>query len=81
MLTRVPPMPRVLTSLIAALGAFALAVPAAPAARLPHIVYFLVDDMGFANVGFNSATQGGPTDPRTPAIDALHADGVELKSY
>jgi hypothetical protein len=62
--------------------AFAL-IPAVPvaSAALPHIVYFLVDDMGFANVGFNSATQGGPTDPRTPAIDALHAEGVELKSY
>ena len=42
----------------------------------PNIVVFLVDDLGFADVGFN-----GGTDIRTPHIDALAAAGTVLGAH
>jgi len=40
----------------------------------PHIVFLLVDDLGFAGVGFNSPLG----EPKTPNIDALAAEGAVL---
>lgn len=40
----------------------------------PHIVYFLVDDLGFAGVGFNSPS----AEPLTPHIDELASQGAVL---
>ncbi len=48
---------------------------AAPPSR-PNIVFFLVDDMGFADAGFN-----GSTEFRTPNIDALAARGAILDDF
>lgn len=45
-------------------------------AERPNIVVFLVDDLGFADVGFN-----GGTDIRTPQIDALAAAGTILGAH
>jgi len=42
----------------------------------PNIVYFLVDDMGYADCGFN-----GGKDIRTPNIDKLAKEGTVLKSF
>ena len=42
----------------------------------PNIVYFLVDDMGYADCGFN-----GGKDIRTPSIDRLANEGAVLKSF
>jgi arylsulfatase A-like enzyme len=42
----------------------------------PNIVYFLVDDLGSADVGFM-----GSKDVRTPNIDRLAKDGAVLKSF
>ena len=42
----------------------------------PNIVYFLVDDMGYADCGFN-----GGKDIRTPNIDKLAKQGAVLKSF
>ncbi|QDU88862.1 Arylsulfatase [Pirellulimonas nuda] len=42
----------------------------------PNIVYFLIDDMGYADCGFN-----GSTDIRTPHIDRLANEGAVLKSF
>jgi arylsulfatase A-like enzyme len=55
--------------------ALALAGSAAPAADRPHIVFFLSDDQGYADVGFH----GGQI--RTPNIDKLAAAGVRLESF
>lgn len=52
-----------------------LAACAEDAAR-PHIVYFLVDDMGYSDCGFN-----GGTEVATPHIDKLASQGAVLKSY
>jgi arylsulfatase A-like enzyme len=46
------------------------------AAERPNIVVFLVDDLGFADCGFN-----GGTDIRTPQIDALAAAGTILGAH
>ena len=45
-------------------------------AAKPNIVYFLVDDLGYADCGFN-----GGKDIRTPNIDKLAKEGAVLKSY
>lgn len=42
----------------------------------PNIVYFLVDDMGFADCGFN-----GGKDIQTPNIDTLSAKGTVFQNY
>ncbi len=42
----------------------------------PNIVYFLVDDLGYADVGFM-----GSKDVRTPNIDRLAKEGAVLKSF
>ena len=42
----------------------------------PNIVYFLVDDLGYADCGFN-----GGKDIQTPNIDRLAKEGTILKSF
>lgn len=49
---------------------------AAPADSKPNIIYFLVDDLGYADCGFN-----GGKDIQTPHIDKLAKAGAVLKSY
>jgi arylsulfatase A-like enzyme len=46
------------------------------AADKPNIVYFLIDDLGYADCGFN-----GGKDIQTPNIDKLAKEGAVLKSY
>lgn len=47
------------------------------AAEKPNIIFILVDDLGYADVGFN-----GSTYYETPAMDALAQDGLVLdRSY
>jgi arylsulfatase A-like enzyme len=55
--------------------ASASVLPAAEPPR-PNIVYFLVDDMGYADIGFN-----GCKDIRTPNIDKLATQGAVLDSF
>ncbi len=42
----------------------------------PNIVYLLIDDLGYADCGFN-----GGTDIKTPNIDRLAREGAVLKSF
>ena len=59
----------------AVLALFCSHAGAAEAPR-PNIVYFLVDDLGSADVGFNGSKQ-----IRTPNIDRIARDGAVLDSY
>jgi arylsulfatase A-like enzyme len=58
------------------LALFALLSRAALAESKPNIIYFLIDDLGYADCGFN-----GGQDIRTPNIDKLAKEGAILKSY
>jgi len=54
----------------------ASAAPAAPAARRPNVVLFLVDDQGFGDLAYHGNTQC-----KTPNMDALARESVELKAF
>jgi arylsulfatase B len=55
---------------------------AGASAPLPHIIYFLIDDFGAANVGFNrNSSQPGFNEVSTPNIDALAASGIILSRH
>lgn len=53
-----------------------LATGAAEPAPKPHIVFFLIDDLGYADCGFN-----GGRDILTPNIDKLAGGGAVLESH
>ena len=61
------------TALLLALSG---ALPAADKSPPPHIVFFLIDDLGYADCGFN-----GGTEILTPHIDQLAKDGAVLESH
>ena len=44
--------------------------------RRPHIIIFLMDDVGWADVGFHASG----SDMHTPTLNSLAASGVELAS-
>lgn len=48
-------------------------------AALPHLVFNLIDDFGWANVGWHR--NAGFNETVTPNMDALVASGVELDQY
>lgn len=54
----------------------ALGNPAAQAAKPPHIIHIVADDLGWKDVGFN-----GCTDIRTPNLDALAAGGAKFTQF
>jgi arylsulfatase A-like enzyme len=49
--------------------------PAASAAPRPNIVFFLIDDLGWGDVGYHGS------DIKTPVIDNLAASGVRLEQF
>ena len=65
-----------MAALLSVAAAALLLSPAA--AAKPNVLYFLVDDLGFSNVGYNN---GPNPEPLTPHIDALHSTGAELTNY
>lgn len=68
-------MLRPFLAVVLAVACLAQAQAAAPAAK-PHIVVFLVDDMGYADAGFM-----GSREIQTPNLDRLAAAGSVLKSF
>ena len=72
------------------LGALLLASSVLPAARAlaaaaplrPHIVFFLADDYGFADVSYHTEMYGHSSNViHTPQLDALAHQGVRLENY
>lgn len=62
------------TALLLALSGTLLAADKSPPP--PNIVFFLIDDLGYADCGFN-----GGTEILTPHIDQLAKDGAVLESH
>ena len=65
---------RVVPAALAALLALPAAAPAV--APRPHVLMFLADDLGRADVGFN-----GGTEIKTPHLDKLAASGARLDQF
>jgi len=63
-------------SILRAFALLSLLVASADAASKPNIVFFLIDDLGYADCGFN-----GGADIRTPHIDRLAKGGAILESH
>lgn len=42
---------------------------------LPHLIFIMVNDQGYADIGYHGS------DIRTPVLDQLAADGVKLENY
>ena len=64
------------------LGAAAKAAAAAAAASKPHLVFFLADDYGFADVSYHAEMYGHDLNViSTPNLDSLSAKGVRLERY
>jgi arylsulfatase A-like enzyme len=53
-----------------------LALPVVLSAAPPNIVFFLIDDLGYADCGFN-----GGTEIKTPNIDRLAREGAVLEHH
>jgi arylsulfatase A len=71
------PVPAAALALLALAGLFALARPAAGlAAAPPNIVFILVDDMGYGDLGCT-----GAEDIKTPHIDRIAAEGMQLTDF
>jgi hypothetical protein len=63
-------------SLLLSLAAVVAFASPSRAADKPDIVFFLIDDLGYADCGFNSGK-----DIRTPHIDALARGGANLAAH
>ena len=62
--------------------AAAAASPAAAAnASQPHLIFIMVDDFGWANVGFHAKGQPNEAEIVTPNMDALAASGIILDRH
>ena len=69
-------MNRLLAGLFAIVGAIASAPLVRPADARPNIVFILVDDMGYGDIGCM-----GAKDIRTPHIDRIAAEGVKFADF
>lgn len=49
--------------------------PPAPVKSAPHIIFVMVDDQGYNDVGYHGS------DIHTPVLDQLAAEGVKLENY
>jgi arylsulfatase B/arylsulfatase I/J len=46
-----------------------------------HVLFFLIDDYGFADASYKNEMYNGTASPPTPTIDRLAMSGVRLESY
>jgi len=51
------------------------------AAKPPHIVHILVDDLGWAEVGYHNKEARAAGDIKTPNIDSLAKNGLQLDRF
>lgn len=71
------PVPAAALALLALACLFSLARPAAGlAAAPPNIIFILVDDMGYGDLGCT-----GAEDIKTPHVDRIAAEGIQLTDF
>ena len=59
-----------------------LVLAATRAKAQPHIVFFLADDYGFADIGYHVEAYGNSSNKiATPNLDALSSTGIRLENY
>ena len=46
-----------------------------------HVVFFVIDDYGFADASYKASMYNGTAPPPTPHIDALALDGIRFGSH
>ena len=76
----VPLLVLLATSWLAETSAVPTTAAAATDEGPPHILLFVLDDVGFADVSYRAPVTGNSGIP-TPFIDSLVADGVQLDRY
>jgi len=69
-------MKRTILTLALILGSFVISVSTLAGEQQPNIVFFLIDDLGYADCGFN-----GGKDIHTPNIDKLAQAGSVIESH
>ena len=69
-----------LSALALALAFGAAAINAAKLSRPPNVIFNVIDDWGYNDVGYHSSAPAG-SDVETPNIDALARGGVILEDY
>jgi len=70
-------------------SALLLSCAATTCAAKPNVLFLLIDDLGFNDMGFSQQLNGCPDDPgsagapgvKTPTLDALAHSGVLLNNY
>jgi arylsulfatase B len=60
---------------------FVLNIAAQSILKQPHIIHILVDDLGWAEVGYHNKIAKTEGDVKTPNIDRLVAGGLELDRF
>ena len=66
-----------------AVSVIAISASLTPTSKAPHVAFILVDDWGSADAAFREAEVRPGTQPqlRTPHIDSLAKEGVQLSQY
>jgi len=63
------------------LTGFLLALVAVISATKPNIVFILIDDTGYNDLGYHNRSSSSPGRILTPHLDALADGGVKLANY
>ena len=65
----------VMSSMLASVLLLVLLVVSSAGKSNPNVLFILIDDLGWANIGYHSPNN---SEVNTPNIDELHANGLEL---
>ena len=58
-----------------------LSLPLLILSKKPHIVHVMIDDLGWAEVGYHNIAARAAGDIKTPVMDSLIKEGLELDRF